>query len=44
MFEKMYETGVNLGESNIFYSYMIEWKYIQKGGKTNEFKHKTVYL
>ncbi|EEL67798.1 hypothetical protein bcere0026_52550 [Bacillus mycoides] len=40
----MYKTGVNLGESNIFYSNMIEWKYIQNGGTTNELKHKTVYL
>ncbi|PFD41607.1 hypothetical protein CN285_11930 [Bacillus cereus] len=44
IFEEMYETDVNLGESNIFYSNMIEWKYIQNGGKTNELKHKTVYL
>lgn len=40
----MYETVVILGESNIFHSNMIEWKYIQNGGETNELKYKTVYL
>ena len=42
--QEMCETGVNLKESNIFYSNMVEWKYMQNGGTTNELKHKTVYF
>ncbi len=44
IFEEMYERGVNIGESNIFHSDMIEWNYIRNEGTKNELKHKTVYL